>query len=274
VAIASLLKPIPPLSYHAGSTSKWLFTIWAGGFAILVLPYCLYRLGRYRDLVPFLVWLGGFVISVGEPMLDHMGHMWWPTNLPGPAFKGWGLHIPLLNPFCYVFFIAMTGYFAYRLFLRGISMSQLFGLWAVFGLVDMVLELPGTSVHVYDYYAPQPLDIGGFPMHWAWLNASGMIGVGFLLYLVVPRLHGWWQSLIVLLPTYGFLGAYGLVAWPAFLALNWNMSRTATVFVDLVSLLLAVLMVRGVGEVVCRKPEAAAEPPATTAASVPDHALA
>jgi hypothetical protein len=209
------------------------------------------------------VWLGGFVISLGEPMLDHLGHMWWPNNLPGPAFKGYGLHVPLLNPFCYVFFIAMLGYFAYRLFLRGLTMPQLFGLFAVFAVVDMVLEIPGTSAHVYDYYAPQPLDIAGFPLHWAWLNSCGMLGVGFLLYLCVPRLKGWGRAVIVLLPVYGFLGAYGVVGWPAWISLNWNLSRTASALVSLASLPLALLFVRGIGEVVCQKaslPDAAPSP--------------
>jgi hypothetical protein len=245
-----LIKTIPP-HYAAGSTSRWLFTMWAGGFALLVLPWCLLQLRRHRDVVPLFVWLGGFVISLGEPELDHLGHMWWPTNLPGTAFKGYGLHVPILNPLCYVFFIAMLGYVSYRLFERGLTLQQLFLLFAVFGIVDMVLEIPGTSTHVYEYYAPQPLDVGGFPMHWAWLNASGMLGGGFLLYLVVPRVKGIWKAVIVLLPAYGFAGAYGLIGWPAWMSLNWNMSRAESACVDLFSLVLAVIVVRGIGEVVC-----------------------
>jgi hypothetical protein len=114
------IQPVPA-DYHAGSTGKWLFTIWAGGFALVVLPYAFYRLRKYRDSVPLLVWIGGFICSLGEPMLDHIGHLWWPQNLPGPVFKGYDLSVPLLIPPCYAFFVSGMGYVAYRQFLKGVT---------------------------------------------------------------------------------------------------------------------------------------------------------
>ena len=251
-----------PDDYKAGSTSKWLFTIWAGGFALLVLPYCIYRISRHGDAVPLFVWLGSLPLTLGEPMLDHLGHLWWADNLPLTTVHGYGLSVPLLNAFAYVFFIGMSGYFGYRMFLRGMTASQVWLLWLGFCALDFVLEVPGTAASVYDYYGRQPLEVWGFPLHWAWLNGTGMLAVGFLLYLMAPRLRGIQQALIMLIPFYGFLGAYGMVAWPAFLSLNYEMSSAAQVLVSLGSLALALPVVWQIAEYVGRSsPVAAAAEP-------------
>ena len=68
--LAATTLPVPS-DYRAGTVSMWLFTLWAGGFALLVLPYVLYRLRKHRDTVLLFTWIGGFICSLGEPMLDH-----------------------------------------------------------------------------------------------------------------------------------------------------------------------------------------------------------
>jgi hypothetical protein len=260
------IQPVPP-DYHAGSTGKWLFTIWAGSFAVLVLPYALHRLKRYRDSVPLLVWIGGFICSLGEPMLDHLGHLWWPQNLPGPVFKGYDLSVPLLIPPCYAFFVSGMGYVAYRQFLRGVTVRKVFLVWIAISSTDLALEIPGVSGNVYKYYGREPFDVFNFPLHWAWLNGTGFLAVGFLLYLVVPRLHGAKKALLLLVTVSAFLGSYGVTAWPAFLALNWKMSSGLQEVVDLGSLALCLLVVRAIAEVVARRPDAA--PPSDSAPSEP-----
>jgi hypothetical protein len=199
--------------------------------------------------VALWAWAGGWIVSLGEPMLDTIGHLWWPHNLPGPAFKIYNLDVPLLIPPCYVFFVAMTGYFAYRMFLRGVTTRQVFYVWLGIASTDLALELPGTSVHVYKYYGSQPFDVAGFPMHWAWMNGTGFLGVGLALFLL-SRLKGRNRLLLVMAPTFGFLGAYGLTTWPAFISLNGGMSRFMMHVVDLGSLALCLLVVRGIAALV------------------------
>ena len=252
-----------PSDYEAGDTSMWLFTIWAGGFALLVLPYCIYRL-RKGDSIALLAWAGGFITSLGEPMLDHLGHLWWPTNLPGPVFSGFDLEIPLLIPPCYIFFTSMTGYFAYRMFRRGITVRGVFLVWLAIAATDLALELPGTAADVYRYYGEQPYPIFDFPMHWAWINGTGMLAIGFMLWLVGSRLRGGWRAVTLLLPVTGFLGAYGIVAWPSFAAINWEMSNGLMHVVDLGSLVLCLLLVRGIAAMVAKDSSIPAALPAFT----------
>ena len=221
--IATSILPVPP-DYQAGSTGKWLFTIWAGGFAFLMLPYCIYRLRKHGDSVALFAWLGGWIVWLGEPMLDTMGHLWWPTNLPGPALEAWDLSVPFLIPPCYVFFVSMTGYFAYRMFLRGVTVKRVFLVWLAVAATDLALELPGTAADVYRYYGDQPFAIFDFPMHWGWMNGTTMVSVGFVLWLMAPRLQGRNRALLLLAPVLGFLGAYGIASWPMFLSINIDVS--------------------------------------------------
>jgi hypothetical protein len=265
--LAATTLPVPS-DYKAGTVSMWLFTLWAGGFALLVLPYVLYRLRRYGDTVLLFTWIGGFICSLGEPMLDHLGHLWWPTNLPGPAFSAYDLNVPLLIPPCYVAFVAMTGYFAYRMMNRGLSVRQVFYVWLAIASTDLALEFPGVLTNVYKYYGNEPFYLGNFPMHWGWLNGTGMLMVGFLLWALVPRLRGLQRGLVLLVPVTAFLGSYGMTSWPAFMSINANLSTFWMDVVDLGSLALCLLVVWGVAETVARRE------PAVTGELAATHELA
>lgn len=242
-----------PLDYHASAVAGWLFTIWAGGFAFLLLPYVLYRLRRHRDPVPLLAWAGGFLCTLGDTMLDHLGHLWYPNNLPGPLFTAFGINEPLFLPPCYAAFVCMTGYFAYRMFQRGPSARQVWYVWLAIASTDLLLEFPGVLTDVYGYYGREPFYVGNFPLHWGWVNGTGMLMVGFGLWLAVPRLRGVRRLLILLVPITAFLGSYGMTAWPAFLSINANLSTLPMDVVDLGSLLLCLLVVAGVAGVVAKR---------------------
>jgi hypothetical protein len=115
--------------------------------------------------------------------------------------------------------------------------------------------------NVYTYYGKEPFYLGNFPMHWGWLNGTGMLMVGFLLWLLVPRLQGIRKGLVLLVPVTAFLGSYGMTAWPAFMSINANLSGFWMDVVDLGSLALCLLAVWGVAETVAkREPVAAAGP--------------
>jgi hypothetical protein len=233
-----------PTSYHAHSTSKWLFTIWAGGGALAVLPYCFYRLRKHGDIVALYAWIGGFVLSLGEPMLDTLGHLWWPSNLPGPAFTAYHLPVPFLIPPCYVFFVAMTGYFSYRMFQRGITVKGVFYVWLLVSSTDLALEFPGVLTNVYKYYGVQPFYVGNFPLHWAWMNGTGMLSVGLALFVIAPRLKGIQRVGIIMVPAVGWFASYGLTSWPAFLSLNMNGPLWVKDIIDLLSLAFCLVLVR------------------------------
>ena len=78
-----------PVDYLASHTAASFFTWYAGGFALLVLPWVFYKLLKKNDSVPLMMWIGGLFTSLQESAQDTMGHLWWPTNLPGSAYIGY-----------------------------------------------------------------------------------------------------------------------------------------------------------------------------------------
>lgn len=241
-----------PADYLANDLIGLIFTIWAGGFGLAVLPWALYRYMKKKDDIPGLMCIGGFISSLLEPMLDHIGHLWWPTNLPGPAFVGFDLNIPYLIPPCYVFFIAMTGYWAYLKMKDGLDLKGVFVIWLIISMSDVIMEIPGTMTGAYTYYGDASFKILGFPLAWGWMNGTSMLMVGFLLWLVNPYLSGIKRLYIILVPITAMGAAYGMVAWPYFMSLNWDMPWIATRLLTVLSLVISLVVVGFIGVLVAR----------------------
>lgn len=233
-----------PVDLASPELIGWLFTIWAGGFGIAVIPWALYRFFKHKDDVPLWMIAGGLICSLLEPMLDYLGHLWWPTNLPGPAFIGYDIHVPWLIPSCYVFFISMTGYWAYTRMKAGLDLKGFFLVWIMITMTDIIMEMPGTATGAYVYYGDASFKILGFPVAWGWMNGTSMLAVGALLWAVEPHLKGWNRMYLALVSICAMGAAYGVTSWPYFMSLNWEMPWIATRALTLLSLALAVVMVR------------------------------
>jgi hypothetical protein len=137
-------------------------------------------------------------------------------------------------------------------------------LWMAIASSDLALEIPGVGPNIYKYYGKEPFTVFHFPMHWAWMNGTSFLVVGFLVWLLAPRLHGWRQILFLFATPLGFTASYGIVGWPAFLALNAKLSNVTMHIVDLGSLALSLLVVYGIAKVViAMQPEAATQAVAT-----------
>jgi hypothetical protein len=251
-------QPVP-VDLASPELIGWLFTVWAGGFGVAVIPWALYRLFKHKDDLPMWMIGGGFICSLLEPMLDHLGHLWWPTNLPGPAFQGFDLNIPWLIPPCYVFFIAMTGYWAYTRMKAGLTVKGVFLVWLMISMTDIIMEMPGTATGAYVYYGDASFKILGFPIAWGWLNGTSMLAVGALLYVVEPHLKGFNRVYLLGLVIAAMGAAYGVTAWPYFMSLNWEMPWIASRALTLVSLGMSLVLVRAIAEVVSKKEESSVQ---------------
>lgn len=247
------ILPVPE-DYLANELVGNLFTIWAGGFGIAVIPWALYCYFKKQNDIPLLLIIGGFICSLLEPMLDHLGHLWWPTNLPGPAFIGYDLNVPYLIPPCYVFFIAMTGYWAYTRMKAGLDVKGLFITWLLISMTDVIMEIPGTATQAYIYYGDASFKIFGFPLAWGWLNGTSMLMVGVLVYLIEPYLKGWNRLFLIPSVIVAMGASYGMTAWPYFMSLNWDMPWIATRLLTLLSLVMCLMVVRFAAALVASAP--------------------
>src|SRR5215471_15783586 len=85
------LLPSPP-PFEASSFARWFFLFWAGALVVLIaLPWAFLAIKRHRNWLPLLAITAGFLTSLGEPMLDLVGHLRWASNLEGPAFTNFGI---------------------------------------------------------------------------------------------------------------------------------------------------------------------------------------
>ena len=257
--IGSIMDPVQgkwlpvPAELMAPELVGWLFTIWAGGLGVAVFPWALYVWLKKKNDIPILLCIGGIICSLIEPMLDNLGHLWWPTNLPGPAFMGYELSVPWLIPPCYVFFISMTGYWAYLQMKKGITIKGVFLVWLLIASTDLIMEMPGTALGAYVYYGDASFKIFGFPMAWGWLNGTAMLATGALLYVVEPHLKGMKRLYLALVTVCAMTAAYGVTAWPYFMSLNWDgLPWIVTRALTIVSLLLCLSLVRFIAAAVAK----------------------
>ncbi|MDD5176739.1 MAG: hypothetical protein PHQ05_09990 [Sterolibacterium sp.] len=245
-----------PATYSAPELYGVLWAWYAGGVALLVLPWVFKRLFKDKDTAPLMMYIGGLICSLQEALLDTLGHLWWPANLPGPVYTAFDMPVPLLIPGCYVFFVAMTGYWAYTKMKQGIGVAGVFKVWSILALSDAIMEIPGTANGVYQYYGEVPFKILGFPLAWAWQNGTAMLMVGFLLWLVAPYLQQGWRRLLVILVTPVAFGAsYGILGWPYFNALNWPMPFWAAHVWTFGGFVLSLIVVRFIAAVVAHASE-------------------
>lgn len=242
-----------PVDYAAPELVGWLYTIWAGGFGVAVIPWVLYRWFKKKDDVPLLFCLGGLIASLLEPMLDHLGHLHWPTNLPGPAFIGYNLNVPYLMVPVYVFFMSVTGYWAYLQMKKGMTVKSFFVLWLMLSATDLILEIPGTLAGAYRYYGDPSFKILGFPLAWSWLAGTAMMALGFVLWLVEPHLKGMDRLCIVLVPVTAMAASYSMTGWPYFMSLNWDLPWIATRLLTVLSLVISLMCLRFMAAVVCKR---------------------
>ena len=179
--------PANGLHLHPTSFEGWFFTAYAGAIVVLLaLPWAFNCIRKRRDYLPLLALCAGAITSLGEPMLDHVGHLRWANNLPGPAFSNFGLHIPALIPPCYMLFMGLEAYWIYTMIQRGINKRQFMWMGAAVGLSDAIMEHPGLAMHTYEYYGNQPFKDGLFPFYWAFTNAVAICTIAVLIHFVWP----------------------------------------------------------------------------------------
>ena len=227
-----------------------LFSVWAAATAIVLLPWVIRVWIKDKDSTPFFMFLGGIICCTIEPMLDNLGHLWWPTDLPGPAFVGYSLNVPYLILFSYPGFLGLISYWAYTRMRNGLDKKGVFSVFALLCITDLILEMPGTALGAFVYYGDQPYEVLGYPLAWTWINALAMLTAGFVLWMVEPHLKGIQRGLVIVIPVMGGTAGYGASGWLFWLALNWEMPMVLVYFLTLMSLAFTLVFVYFIGIVV------------------------
>ncbi|HYF24118.1 MAG TPA: hypothetical protein VD931_00120 [Baekduia sp.] len=244
-----------PSPITASDFDAWFFLFWAGLLVVVIaLPWALTRLIRHKDTLPILCLGAGLITSLGEPMLDLVGHLRWSENLHGPAFTNFGIPVPLLIPPCYALFMGLEAYWLYSVIQRGITVRGFFLMFAAIGLSDAIMEHPGVIMGVYEYYGTQPFEFYKFPFYWSFTNGVAICTIGVLLHYVWPHVkdRGTWQLLVLPLGIIGTtMGEFGS-GFPVFLAINADIPTWLQWVIGSLTLVISVVWIRVLAHLVAK----------------------
>jgi len=243
-----------PSALTASDFAAWFFLFWAGLLVVVfALPWATKRLIKHKDPLPWLMLLAGFGTSLGEPMLDLVGHLRWSENLLGPAFVNFGIPVPLLIPPCYALFMGLEAYWIWSIIQKGINKRAFFMMFAAAGISDAIMEHPGVIMKVYEYYGTQPFEFYKFPFYWSFINGAAICTIAVVLHYVWPRVKGqglkqlWVVPIGIVATTAAEFGT----GFPVFLAINADLPTWLQWVIGSGSLFLAVKWISFMGDLVC-----------------------
>lgn len=240
-----MIVPSPDPGLTAGTGVGWFFTLYAGGVIVLIaLLWGLYVGVTKKHWLPLTLVGGGLICSFVEPMLDVLGHLHWAVDLPFFLYTNFGVSIPLLIPLAYAAFFGLEPYFWSRVFGQGVTVRQVFMVYAAASLSDVVLETPAVLLHAWDYYGVQPYRILDFPWWWSFINGLGFVTIGAIIWYLDPLLKGAQRLWFVLVPVSGMMVAYFAAGWPHFVAINSTLPGPVKWIVTTLSLGLCLVGVR------------------------------
>src|SRR5438132_875227 len=240
--------PQPPQGLHMNSTLQAVFTI---GQAVpcLVLAFVAWRMWqKERSPIPALCMVGGALAIFLEPIVDVLGQVWFPRDGQWRLFETWGRPIPWFIV-VYIWYVGGQAYLSYRKLDQGGRGRDVWKLYGLFFLANVICETPGLYMNLYAYYGHQPLNFFRLPLWWPAVNAAMPILAGTLIFLLRPYLQGWRVLAVVLLIPAADGMANAAVAWPTWNALNTRLPAPVVWAAGCLTVALASLMIHFIAQV-------------------------
>ncbi len=190
-----------------------------------------------------LMLVGGYVCSFNEATVDVLGHCFFPLDGVN-GYTAFGRPIPIWVILAYVVFFGGLSYVMAFAFKRGSSHRAMWYGIGIFGVLNLILEIPMLGAGLYVYYGNQPFTVGGFPVSWLVIN-----GLGSLLGAVVIVRLSWFftgarQLFLVLVPFATYMGSW-VLAMPYFAVTNTDLSIGAQLAAAALSMALGVIAIDG-----------------------------
>lgn len=212
-----------------------------GGFALL---FALYRLFIKKEIGPLMAWLGGIPMTLMETFADLNGHIWYAGNIPGPYHISNDTALPLVIIGAYCGYCTICYYVSSFFAKEGLNRKNIFMIWIMLCVVETMFEIPLTANEAYIYYGFSPFKVLGFPLWWSWINGTGFFTIAFLMWYIKPRVIGWKNIAILLVPFIGFGFAYGFLAQPNWISINYHIPVFLSYLISIGSLFICYLLVK------------------------------
>ncbi len=260
--------PMPPTDMTMPWGAQALFTI--GQFIpFIVFTIIAFRLWRREGtLIPILCMIGGGFAMFMEPVVDVLGLVWFPREGQWRLFEVFGRPIPLFIV-VYFWYVGGQAFLSWRKFERGVTAHDIWRMYGIYMVINVILETPGLLMGVYTYYGKQPFNFWGLPLWWPFINAGMPIVAAAIIYRLRPYLQGWRiLGVIPLIPMADGL-VNGAAGWPTWVALNTRLPAVVTWSAGVVSMALGVFVMWIVTLVVVPRPAPVVREPALVPGMAP-----
>jgi hypothetical protein len=213
----NLFGAVPTLPAHipkVNQTAQWIFTL--GQIPPIIVAIVLavrWARGR-RTLLPMMILLGGVFMSLIEPVVDHNGLCWFPTQGQWRVYTAAGVAQPIWLIMAYLWFFGGQSMVVWRLLDRGMAAAKLWTVAAVIIGVDIALEHPGLYMNLFLYYGHQPFAFTRYPLWWGFVNGTSPIVAATIVYKLAPRMKGWLVAAPLLLLPMADGANNAATAWP------------------------------------------------------------
>ncbi len=147
-----------------------------------------WRARATRSSLPLAALAGGLAVGVVvPPIYNALTLVWFPDNIPGTLITAFGMKDPSFDAIGYALFIGFGGWFLCEQLRAGGGRRAIWLTFAAWGVADLLFELPFLEWGMYTYYGEQPFEVGGFPIHWVFMNGTVPVIAGALMYVAVER---------------------------------------------------------------------------------------
>jgi hypothetical protein len=150
-----------------------------------------------------------------------LGHCFFPVD-GVIGYTAFGRAVPVWVVLAYVVFFGGLSYLMALAFKRGASHRAMWCGIAVFGVLNVLVEIPMLRAGLYLYYGYQPFAIGGFPVSWLVINSLGSLFGAVLVVRLSWFFTGARQLLLVFVPFAAYMTSW-VLAMPHFAITNTDM---------------------------------------------------
>ena len=219
--------------------------LWGLGL-IATIIYAVSVCKKEKVSYPIFVTLGSLISIPYEAFNNTLGHCLHPQIGQISIVHVFDRPIPLWTMFAFALYFATPTIYFIEQIRKGKMTSKRW--WGVYGFLiafALIVEFIFVKIGIWSYYGDnQPMKVLGVPIWWGFVNASSILSVTLIVYLLDKYLlknnYTW-----LLLPLYPMIvwTAHGGPSFPAFATVSTSQSMTVTTIGSLLSILLSFLVV-------------------------------
>jgi hypothetical protein len=222
-----------PIGLQMPHVWQIVMTSVTGAMSAAMLYYAIRVARRTSSVMPVLFWVAGLATVVLEPVVDTManiihspGHQWTVFSVAGHPIP-W--HVLLCYPW---YFGGLPIWLFEQMRARSIKQRFWWDHYILVGILVPLVEVVPAHYYVWVYYGYQPFKIGATPDGIAAANICAVVMPALLIYMLLPRLTGWRQLVVIPLIPAVAMAAHAGAAVVLYVCLGQNTEHISPVVIQ------------------------------------------